>query len=270
MKHPGIRALILLVVLVSSCKGSYMETLDPQVDVGTAAAASGVTFFFGHQSVGVNLLEGLSQVPEFNSSIVEVKHVPSNVEAARIYHSTVGRNYFPHEKISDFDERMRGAMSAVDAAGLKFCYLDVTGDVDVQKLFDDYVATMERLELDYPETAIVYFTMPLRVSRGGIKGLAKWVLRRDRSGREGNADRHTFNQLLREAKGDTGRLFDIALFESTYLDGSRETFRLRGVTHEALVPEYTDDGGHLNDTGRRVVATEFVAFLAELSKKKSG
>ena len=45
-------------------------------------------------------------------------------------------------------------------------------------------------------------------------------------------------------------------------DGTLETFTYRGGTSENLVGAYTDDGGHLNANGRRVVAAAFLQTLA--------
>ena len=59
-------------------------------------------------------------------------------------------------------------------------------------------------------------------------------------------------------------LFDLAMVESTYEDGSRYTFSANGHTYYALVPEYTKDGGHLNELGQKVAAEQLLIFLAGL------
>ena len=50
--------------------------------------------------------------------------------------------------------------------------------------------------------------------------------------------------------------------EATDANGRRETFVLAGSTAESLRAAYTDDGGHLNATGRAVAAIDFVRALA--------
>ena len=82
-----------------------------------------------------------------------------------------------------------------------------------------------------------------------------------------NALRNAYNQqlLARLAQGGHGTLvFDVARAESTRPDGTRETFTYRDRTYETLVPQFTNDDGHLNEQGRRQVAEQFLVFLSEL------
>ncbi len=59
--------------------------------------------------------------------------------------------------------------------------------------------------------------------------------------------------------------FDIAKIESTFPDGTRSTFTKDGKTYYSMVPEYTHDGGHLNEMGRKKVAKQFLLLLANLN-----
>ena len=52
--------------------------------------------------------------------------------------------------------------------------------------------------------------------------------------------------------------------ESTFSDGTRATFTKDGKTHYSLVPEYTYDSGHLNETGRKKAAEQLLILLASL------
>ena len=61
-------------------------------------------------------------------------------------------------------------------------------------------------------------------------------------------------------------LFDLAAVEATTLDGKRTAFEHRGTPFHALLPAYTDDGGHLNKQGRRVAAEQLLILLAGLVK----
>ena len=70
--------------------------------------------------------------------------------------------------------------------------------------------------------------------------------------------------LLREAYEGKEPLFDIAGIESVGPGGERESFDVKGKSFPALVPAYTDDGGHLNALGRKVVAEKLLVFLAGL------
>ena len=45
-----------------------------------------------------------------------------------------------------------------------------------------------------------------------------------------------------------------------------ETFTKDGENYYSLVPDYTDDGGHLNEKGRKIVAEQLLILLANLSE----
>jgi lysophospholipase L1-like esterase len=82
-----------------------------------------------------------------------------------------------------------------------------------------------------------------------------------------NANRTRFNDMLRAEYGGKDPIFDIAKLEST-AGGSRNVFEYDGQKVEALVPAYTNDGGHLSDEGKRWIAEQLLIFLAELNYKQ--
>jgi len=43
----------------------------------------------------------------------------------------------------------------------------------------------------------------------------------------------------------------------------RSFFRKGNQIYFTLIPEYTDDGGHLNTLGRKIVAEQLLIFLAD-------
>jgi hypothetical protein len=222
--------------------------------------------FFGHQSVGNNILDGVRDVladhPEIRLDLIEARDLSE--AGAGIYHARVGRNQSPLEKIADFAQSLQGGSTPAGRVGfLKFCYVDVEPETDADALFRSYRDSMARLRAAHPELTIVHFTMPLTRSenwKGVIAGrLRGRVLERDR-----NVVRHRYNSLLREAYAGREPVFDIAHMESTRPDGSREYFVREGGPVPSLVPEYTYDGGHLNEVGRRRVAEHLLFFLAKL------
>lgn len=224
------------------------------------------TVFFGHQSVGGNVLDGLPSIQGFDIPVVDIRSDVPVSETGAFLHAYVGRNVHPDEKVADFSQIIRSELDrSVDIAFLKFCYVDVNGPSwDGEKIFDLYLEEMEQLESDFPETTFVYLTMPLMTPGSGIKDLAKRFLGRASPSREGNIERNRFNDLLRDAKGSTGRLFDIAAIEATRPDGERETIRIDGQTYDVMYKGYTTDGGHLNARGSSLVARELVTFLGGL------
>jgi len=96
----------------------------------------------------------------------------------------------------------------------------------------------------------------------GFKDWAKRLLGRPIKDPYANVKRNQFNHLLRTELEGKELIFDLARIESTFPDGSRASFTNAGKTYDALVPDYTYDGGHLNEAGRRMVAEQFLVFLA--------
>jgi hypothetical protein len=76
-----------------------------------------------------------------------------------------------------------------------------------------------------------------------------------------NIKREEYNQLIRSAFPKE-LVFDLARIESTRPDGKPENHPSGTNPVPALLPDYTYDGGHLNALGMKVVAVEFLNFLA--------
>ena len=80
-----------------------------------------------------------------------------------------------------------------------------------------------------------------------------------------NSKRYEFNELLRKEYERKAPVFDLARIESTFPDGRRSLFSKGGTTYYSLVSDYTHDGGHLNEFGRKIVAEQLLILLASLS-----
>jgi hypothetical protein len=260
-------ATVLILTFVTSCRESHMNTTpDPRV-VAAFEQLQQVRVFFGHRSVGRNILDGIEDLAEATGVSIEIREADDAAvardSAHTILHAGIGENGRPQTKVDHFARLMRsGLAEQVDVAFMKFCYVDSEGDMSAKQVFESYVGEMEELEGEFPDTVFLYVTMPLKAPRTDIKGRIKMFLGMESRGRGDNIPRHRFNQLLREAKSDTGRLFDLARAEATAPDGPHESFRQDGKVYEAMYPGYTSDGGHLNEYGRRVVAAELVNFLS--------
>lgn len=271
----GRACAIVTFLLIICCKGETMSgermkigSID-EVSPSSWDALAQRKVFFGHQSVGDNIIVGMEEImkerPGVRLDIRKTKK-PENFGNAVFGHFAIGKNEDPATKIHDFDAIMRsGVAGRVDIALFKFCFVDITGSTDAGKLFEDYAHAMASLKTAYPGVAFVHVTVPLlRREKASPKA---WLLRLLGKGDgffadEHNVRRNEFNDLMRAAYAGREPLFDLAAFESTHPDGSRETFTDRGRTCSALAPEYTEDGGHLNALGRRMVAGQFLIFLA--------
>jgi hypothetical protein len=235
--------------------------LDVADDVGRLANTRG---FFGHQSVGDNILQGLREFEGASVSIAVVTEGP--VAPGAIGHALVGVNGDAAKKIDDFARRVRAIDGGVDIALVKLCYADFENDVDVDQLFAHYRHVHVGLMNEFPTTQWAHMTVPLTTVESGPKAVLKSLLKKPLYGVAQNARRERFSQLIRDTWGGVGTVFDIAALESTDLFG-HEVRTDDGVP--VLAASYTDDGGHLNATGRRVVGAAFVKFLARLSTAKA-
>jgi hypothetical protein len=196
--------------------------------------------------------------------VVESKDLDT-MRAAGFYHANVGRNQFPEEKEVEFASIADSAFSANPGIGMvKFCYVDVRTDTDPQALFEAYQRRMAELAARRPGLTLVHITMPLTTWSVTWKDRVKKLLGRATEP-DLNPIRNRFNRLMREAYAGRAPVFDLATLESTRPDGSRASYTQGPDTVYTLTPEYTDDGGHLNEASRRMVAEQLLVFLARLS-----
>jgi hypothetical protein len=231
----------------------------------TALAAKRV--FFGHQSVGANIMEGVSDLAaaEPRLGLRVVTDAGAFGEGGAFLHGTVGRNGDPGGKTDDFAVRLDGPLAGkVDIAFHKYCYVDVTATSDVPALFERYQQVMARLAAAHPGVVFVHVTTPLVTVPTGATASIKRLFGRASGRHADNLARERFNDLMRRAYAGRGLLFDLAAIESTRPDGSRESLSSGGQRAYALVPAYASDGSHLNEAGRRRVAEELLVFLARL------
>lgn len=240
-----------------------LASIDEVTDAQWAALAKR-RIFFGHQSVGGNIMQGVAEVLAANPSIplkvVESRDVSDSLAPA-FHHALVGRNDFPLEKFADFVTVAGGLDDGI--AMLKLCYIDIHTHTNPQELFDSYRRSVEALKARNPSLTIVHFTAPL-TSIENWKGRVRAALTRANTQRARNLVRHRYNELLRQAYEGKEPLFDIARLESTLPDGRRVHFRIDGEDVPLLAPQHTDDGGHLNASARRIAAEQLLIMLARL------
>ena len=221
--------------------------------------------YFGHQSVGFNIIDGIKLVeqeyPEIKLHIVEGRSLDKNDGV--LLHSRVGENTKPETKINDFVNVIDHELGVIpDAAALKFCYVDANDNVNVRKIFDQYKKAMARLREEHPGLIIIHFTMPLRTQPISWKARLKSIIGREPWEFKDNIKRNQFNQLLLAEYQDKEPVFDIAGYESTEPNGRKKTFEYKGSKYAAMVPAYSSDGGHLNQTGQKWIAENLLLLLA--------
>ena len=229
--------------------------------------------YFGHQSVGRDIMQGVRRVLDANPSIplrtIQADD-PNSVEGPGFIEGQIGHNRQPETKTADFLRAMRNgfAKDAASIAMYKFCYVDVSTDTDPDQLFRHYEAAIGQLQRQHPELTVVHFTLPLHLASDGLREQARTLLGRPTQIRL-NMIRNRYNELLRQRYGATAPVFDIALVESTRPDGTQAFTRYGGRKVFMLAPEWTYDGGHLTDAAQDHVAERLLVFLATLETKES-
>jgi hypothetical protein len=224
-------------------------------------AALAKRVFFGHMSVGGNVMKGITtyskEVGLGTPGYPDPQQSALPSSGSFFAQTLIGNNGEPYEKLKTFDSILRGGVaSQVDVALLKFCYADirVRNGVDPQELFDQYKQVMSALERSYPNVTFIYATIPVEVPIGN----------NDDDNRADNVLRAKYNNLIRAEYSGTGRLWDIAAIESTTLDGKRMTATHNGETYEYMVAEFApNDGMHLYGESTRLAAAPLLKLIAK-------
>jgi len=268
-------SLIFFMLFITSCNNgdpmhnipSYKDLLDPVAE-NTWNKLSQKRIYFGHQSVGFNIIDGITDLmTEYSNLNLKIKetYAPDDFNGPLFAHSRVGQNRDWQSKIDDFQKKMKsGIGNKADIAFFKFCYVDITRDTDINQVFESYKKTMNNLQKQFPKTVFLHTTTPLKSVTATWKIHLKRILGKNKEYLD-NINRNKYNKLIRDEYGNSGKLFDIALAESLYQDGSQENFRFKGKEYTALIPSFTYDGGHLNENGRRVAAAYLLTSLATIN-----
>src|SRR3954471_5260390 len=99
--------------------------------------------YFGHQSVGANIIQGVKELCKGAGVPVFIKDefVPENGD--------------PLRKLASFKSSV-GAGSRYDVALVKFCYVDISAETDARALFASYRAAIDELRAKNPRTVFVH------------------------------------------------------------------------------------------------------------------
>ena len=112
--------------------------------------------FFGHASVGYNIMDGVEKIRTRNErfAAITIRELKNRVEidAEGIYHSVNGENGFPKSKIDGFRNILRegGVGSKLDIAFFKLCYVDFDKTSDIGEIFAYYSKNMDEIRKAFP------------------------------------------------------------------------------------------------------------------------
>jgi len=273
MRATGFALAVAALAMVAGCgtrdgekESVKMASLGDVPDSAwTALVAKRI--YFGHQSVGGNIMQGVSDLvrAEPKLALRVLESAPADSGGALV-HGDVGRNGEPVLKTDDFARNLEsGLAGTVQVAFHKYCYADIVDTTDVEGVFRHYRETMARLKSEFPSVVFVHVTSPLVRVQSGPRATLKKLMGQAPGRYASNIQREIFNELMRREYGGREPLYDLAAVESTRPDGSRETISHAGRTAYALYPGYTDDGSHLNAAGRRRAAEALLVVLAGVS-----
>lgn len=271
-------SFLLSVLVAASCAGpgeptdqvASMTIFDGSLSDVDSTAWDGLAerrIFFGHQSVGRNILDGVRRLVDANPQIglsVVSSTEPAEVHGPALIEGEIGENRYPETKDAAFASALKAGFGDDPGAVAmyKYCYVDMGPQTDPNRLFEEYAAGIERLREEHPGLAFVHFTMPLHQVRTGlIERIATRIGRLTNTAL--NLKRNRYNELLRQRYGGVDPVFDLALIESTRDDGTRAYSSYKGERVYMLAPEWTEDGGHLTERGQDRAAEQFLVFLAD-------
>jgi len=219
--------------------------------------------YFGHQSVGQNVIDGLKEVlrhsPMIHLDIRETSN-PEDFQSTFFAHSLIGKNRDPKGKIDHFRRLLdSGIGQKADVVFFKFCYVDVIEGTDIEDLIGHYDKAFAEMKTRYPNLVIIPVTVPLTNVTPGIKAGIKRLLGRGPALKADNIQRNLVNAHIRKQYG--AAIWDLADAEATSPEGAKAAFRDGQGTFFLLHKAYTSDGGHLNALGSQVVAIDLLLRL---------
>ena len=267
--------MVSLLLLSFACKKKAMDPLSVSYQRLQAVpqqkwdALARKKVFFGHQSVGLNIMDGLGRVLASTPAIgIDLRETadPADFEAPVFAHSRIGRNRDPKGKIDHFRQLLESGIGrSADVALFKLCYVDIDQTADIESIIDHYDRTVADLREEFPNLVIIPVTAPLTNATPGLKAKIKRLLGRGPAIKADNIKRNAFNDHMRKAYGTA--LWDLADAEATAADGTKTAFRDRRGSFFLLYPGYTIDGGHLNEVGSQVIAIDLLLRLASLDPR---
>lgn len=270
MRNTRKMIYIFIILCLISCqdRNKYEEDfMIPDITTQIEKIQS-AKIFFGHQSVGENIINGIKQLNNDNNMNLIEKEEYQELPDSFFLHLKIGQNENPESKCNAFASVIDSLNGNIDIVLMKFCYIDINRDTDVESLFEYYKTNMDSLIKKYPEVTFLHITSPLRYNAKGFGVWVRELLGRPNNSKLDNVKRNEYNNLLKTYYPEES-IFDLAKYQSTYKDGEREYFEMNGNKNFSLIEEYTNDGGHLNELGSKIIAAELINILSQsLHKNK--
>jgi hypothetical protein len=225
-----------------------------------------LSILFGHQSVGRNIMNGLIDLRNQNStynltitpSDLNADVTSANYDSGNIFgHQNSGSNGDPDSKNNEFFNFLNNNTQKIDVAFLKYCYVDVMNSpasLNAQNVFDNYKTLADSFKTENSNVTLVHFTAALMVNTTSSLD---------------NYQRNLYRQLIINEYSGSDYIFDLSDLES-YRNGSYSTFVYNGTTYLSLDSYYTSDGGHpdSNDADQ-MIAKALLVLLKKVAEENS-
>ncbi len=240
--------------------------------VNDQVISQGLTFlsrhhvFFGHQSVGGNILTGLENWMQESDVDLRLIHPfdTDSLATIGITEEKIGQNGAPLIKLEDFQQKCLLLKDQnLDIAIMKFCYIDFTSNTDLEPIKKRYIETFHNLEQAMSDCRFIHMTVPYTALRYGLRSGLRKLLGQPISLEQDNIIRNHFNDFLRTQYPEQ-QIFDLGKLESTTPSGNEVGFSYKGKSYQSLFNQYTDDWGHLNALGKRWVSAKLLDFFAKM------
>jgi hypothetical protein len=264
-KIPSAIPFILAILLVLTGLASPLSVVFADT-LSELQALSAKRIWFAHQSVGNMIMHGPANDDAvglnrifLNNPLGGVRNVQEPGSIADIPPGTWadsfnGTNEDPKGKLDAFNAAVRTTFNGrLDYAILKFCWVDIynsgiTTNAQVDDLWNYYQSVMDPLEAAYPGR-IIYATVPVTAAIAS-------------GGDAGNPLRERLSNYIRNKYGTTGRVFDIADWESRDANGK---LVLGADNARMLNSAWNGDGGHPNAAGANMLAVHLLDLLAAVA-----
>ena len=188
--------------------------------------ARSIAMSLDHASVGVNIKNGMEALKAIDAKWYNYPNWD--------WHNRGNPGW--KEKVDQFVAWVADHTNEYDVFHMKFCYIDTAAQ------WTYYREAMLNLEATYPGKIFVWWTMPITTS--------------------GNDNRDAYNTQVRNFCAANGKpLYDIAAIESHDPSG----LQISAGDKEAMYHGYSDDGGHLNETGQIRAAQAMWWLMARLT-----
>ncbi len=239
------------------------------VPAAVMAKVGQLRWFFSHASVGGNMITGMFDLNDGDAARYPLAVynydggvATAGAEGGADYRAAADPTVTSNGVIYDcmrgnpnWDNKLTCFSNSLVVSGWRFPKVNVAMDkycwIDPYADPTNTYQVMADLEGRFPETLIVYTTMPLTDETSGENDL-----------------RNDFNRVIRAYCAANGKvLYDVADIESWSTNGSPNTYVSGGVTNQMIWSGYAETPGgdyHLNAVGRRQVALGWYALAAAL------